>query len=299
MHRYDLTDAQWRLIEPFFPDRYHSGGAGHPWKDHRPLVNGILWHMHTGAPGLTSRSVTAPGRRSMTASTAGVRMALGPGSSTPFCSVWTRGGSSTANCGASMPPSSEPAGRPPGRKKNPDPPPRLGGSKRTQMLEPTDHALGRLRGGFGTKVHLVCDRRGLILAVFVTAGQRHESKAFEPVMLRVRCPRLSGRKRWPARVAADKGYSYPRVRSWLWRHRIEDVIPTRKNQPRDEAFDKATYRRRNIIERVVGWFKECRALGTRYDKLAVNYVALWMVAIIHYLLRKRRKGLQMRLSERT
>jgi len=50
MHRYDLTDAQWRLIEPFFPDRYHHGGAGHPWHDHRPLVNGILWHLHTGAP---------------------------------------------------------------------------------------------------------------------------------------------------------------------------------------------------------------------------------------------------------
>ena len=50
MHRYDLTDAQWRLIEPFFPDRYHHGGAGHPWNDHRPLVNGILWHLHTGAP---------------------------------------------------------------------------------------------------------------------------------------------------------------------------------------------------------------------------------------------------------
>ena len=50
MHRYDLTDAEWRLIVPFFPDRYHHGGAGHPWNDHRPLVNGILWHLHTGAP---------------------------------------------------------------------------------------------------------------------------------------------------------------------------------------------------------------------------------------------------------
>jgi len=167
------------------------------------------------------------------------------------------------------------------------------------MLEPADHALGRSRGGFGTKVHLVCDRRGLILAVFVTAGQRHESKAFEPVMFRARRPRLSGKKRWPARVAADKGYSYARVRSWLERHHIEDVIPTRKDQPRDEDFDKQTYRKRNMIERVVGWFKECRALGTRYDKLAVNYVALWMVAIIHYLLRKRRRVLQMGMSERT
>jgi transposase len=50
MYRYDLTDAQWEAIASFFPDRYHNGRAGHPWKDHRPLVNGILWHLHTGAP---------------------------------------------------------------------------------------------------------------------------------------------------------------------------------------------------------------------------------------------------------
>src|SRR5215471_20548655 len=50
MYRYDLTDAQWERIAPFFPDRSHDGKAGHPWKDHRRLVNGILWHLHTGAP---------------------------------------------------------------------------------------------------------------------------------------------------------------------------------------------------------------------------------------------------------
>jgi transposase len=50
MYRYDLTDAQWERIAPSFPDRNHHGQAGHPWKDHRPLVNGILWHLHTGAP---------------------------------------------------------------------------------------------------------------------------------------------------------------------------------------------------------------------------------------------------------
>ena len=50
LHRYDLTDDQWHVIEPLFPDRYHQGKAGHPWNDHRPLVNGVLWHLHTGAP---------------------------------------------------------------------------------------------------------------------------------------------------------------------------------------------------------------------------------------------------------
>ncbi|HEV3258674.1 MAG TPA: IS5 family transposase [Gemmataceae bacterium] len=50
MHRYELTDAQWECIAPFFPDRYHDDQPGHPWWTHRRLVNGILWHLHTGAP---------------------------------------------------------------------------------------------------------------------------------------------------------------------------------------------------------------------------------------------------------
>src|SRR5437879_1670876 len=50
MHRYELTDAQWEKIAPFFPDRYHQGGPGPPWKEHRTIVNGILWRLHTGAP---------------------------------------------------------------------------------------------------------------------------------------------------------------------------------------------------------------------------------------------------------
>lgn len=50
MHRYELTDAQWEQLASFFPDRDHDGGPGPPWKDHRTLVNGILWHLHTGAP---------------------------------------------------------------------------------------------------------------------------------------------------------------------------------------------------------------------------------------------------------
>ena len=70
------------------------------------------------------------------------------------------------------------------------------------------------------------------------------------------------------------------------------MIPTRKDQPRDESFDREAYRRRSRIEQVVGWYKECRALGTRYDKLAVNYVALWLVAIIEKLLRGYSKRLK-------
>ena len=50
MHRYELTDKQWEVIAPFFPDCRPQDQAGRPWKDHRTIVNGILWHLHTGAP---------------------------------------------------------------------------------------------------------------------------------------------------------------------------------------------------------------------------------------------------------
>lgn len=167
-----------------------------------------------------------------------------------------------------------------------------------QVQEPQDHALGRSQGGFGTKVHLVCDGHGIVLAIWATPGQRHESQAFTVVMLRAQRPRCVGRRRWPRRVGADKGYSYPGIRQWLSRRHIGGVIPTRKDQVRQESFDKAAYRRRSRIEQVVGWYKECRALGTRYEKLAVNYVALWMVATIEKLLRRYSKRLKPILSDR-
>ena len=164
------------------------------------------------------------------------------------------------------------------RKKNPPP------------GEPPDHALGRSRGGFGTKVHLVTDGNGLPLAVEVTAGQAHESTRVESVLNAVRIPARRGRARCrPVRLAGDKGYSYPRVRGWLRRHGIVAVIPYRKDQnpgDRRHRFDRMAYRRRCVVEQCVGWLKECRAVGTRFDKLAVNYQATVKPAMIQRYLRK-------------
>jgi transposase len=50
MHRYELSDRQWARIAPLFPRRARARGVGRPPADHRPIVNGILWVLHTGAP---------------------------------------------------------------------------------------------------------------------------------------------------------------------------------------------------------------------------------------------------------
>ena len=153
--------------------------------------------------------------------------------------------------------------------------------------EPDDHALGRSRGGYGTKLHLVTDGNGLPLAAHLTAGQAHESKHLEPVLEAVRLKRRGrGRPRTrPKALAGDKGYSYGRIRAYLRRRGIQAVIPTRKDQPPNPRFDEPAYRRRNVVERCVGWLKENRLLGTRYEKLAVNFLAVARLAIIRRYLR--------------
>src|SRR5579883_2513497 len=49
-HRYELSDRQWKRLEPLLPQPRHHGGRGRPSKDHRRIFHGILWRLHTGAP---------------------------------------------------------------------------------------------------------------------------------------------------------------------------------------------------------------------------------------------------------
>lgn len=44
--RHELTDAAWAVLEPLLPQT----SKGHPWKDHRQVINGILWVLATGTP---------------------------------------------------------------------------------------------------------------------------------------------------------------------------------------------------------------------------------------------------------
>lgn len=122
----------------------------------------------------------------------------------------------------------------------------------------------------------------------MTAGQVHESTRFESVMKAAPIlRRRNRRRRKPDKVAGDKGYSYARIRAWLKRHKMKAVIPQRDDQRRREPqkFDKKAYRRRCVVEHCVGWLKECRRIGTRFEKLAVNFLGMMKLAIIQRYLK--------------
>ena len=133
---------------------------------------------------------------------------------------------------------------------------------------------------------MVTDGQGLPLAVHVTAGQAHESASFEALVGAVRLGRRDGRFRpLPKRLAGDKGYDVPRIRAWLRRHRVGAVIPEKakpygRKPGRPPKFESKVYRRRNVIERCIGWLKQARRIATRFEKLAVNFLSMLKLAML-------------------
>lgn len=143
--------------------------------------------------------------------------------------------------------------------------------------EPADHALGRSRGGWGTKRHLACDAKGTITAFCLTAGQINECTQ----VVRLLAPVQIGPRRRPVRLLGDKAYSTRAIRAWARQHHVALTIPERSDQLAQRAHrpgrkpccDRHVYRSRNIIERAVGWLKRWRRLATRAEKLAVCFHA--------------------------
>lgn len=155
--------------------------------------------------------------------------------------------------------------------------------------EPGDHALGRSRGGYGSKVHVVCDRTGLVLAFRVTAGQINECTEFQPLLERIRFRGNGGHHRSrPDAIAGDKGYSTHAIRAWCRRHHVRPVVAERDDQQahrrhrpgRKPQFDREHDRQRNIVERAIGWLRNLRRIAYRAEKLAGRYAAMVTVALI-------------------
>jgi len=168
---------------------------------------------------------------------------------------------------------------------------RIGRWQKGDKDEPEDHALGRSKGGLSCKIHFLCDKNGNPLHAHLTAGQTHEAKAFMDTMVGVDEQLLDaqgGQVAWPVALAGDKGYRAQWIDAYLLDLGITPVIPSKENEDRSKrpvAFDKEAYRERNIVERLIGWLKECRRIFSRYEKTAKNFLGMIRIAFIQRYLR--------------
>jgi transposase len=163
--------------------------------------------------------------------------------------------------------------------------------KKGEPDEPSDHALGRSRGGFSTKIHILCDGVGHPLHFHLTPGQTHESTVLDIVLQGADANLVDGDGHpmaWPVALGGDKGYRADWIDEYVLNLGISPVIPSKENEDRKARpvkFDREAYRRRNIVERLIGWIKESRRIFSRFEKTAINFGGMLKMAFILQYLR--------------
>jgi transposase len=115
-----------------------------------------------------------------------------------------------------------------------------------------------------TKIHTLVDALGNPLAFFLTPGQAHDLEGADALLPQMEADMLLADKAFDA----DK-----RVIEPLTAAGKTFVIPPKSNRKIKRAFDKEMYKARHLIENFYCKLKQFRAIATRYDKTARNFLA--------------------------
>jgi len=249
MRRHEIADEHWERIERFLPGR--AGDPGVTAKDNRLFVNAVLWIGKTGAPwrDLPERfgNWNSVWRRFDRWSAKGVWRRIFEELKDPDLE-WLILDSTVIRAHQHA----------------------AGAVKKGGA----DQALGRSRGGFGTKLHIAVDGLGNPVEFILTGGQEADINQGEAL--------IKGHD--AQAVIADKGYDGDDFIGTIESGGAAAVIPPKKNRIFKREYDKHLYKERNLAERFINRIKQHRRVATRYEKTARNFLGFIHVAAIMVLL---------------
>jgi transposase len=144
------------------------------------------------------------------------------------------------------------------------------GSKETECI-------GRSTGGLTTKIHARCDALGNPTGFHLTPGQAHDLEGVDALL-----PDILETSQ---AFLADKAYdAQVRVLDRLVQAGVKPVIPPKSNRTKQREYDKDMYKARHLIENFFAKLKQYRAIATRYDKRAANFLgAIYLAASVIWL----------------
>lgn len=242
--RHELSDAEWQRIEKLLPpDRGRTGRRPHP---NRIMINAMLWVLRTGAPW---RDLPEEYPRWSTVHTRFLRWSKQ--------GMWKRVLDELAHAlddelailDASIVRVHQDA---------------VGGKKDGTEL------VGRSRGGATTKIHAVVDGVGNPIRVALTEGQVHDvTMASE--MLKMASSTV---------VVADKGYDSNAVVAQIESQGCRAIIPPRRCRLETREYDRDIFKSRFLVEQFFQKIKRHRRIATRYEKLAVTFMGMILLACI-------------------
>jgi transposase len=256
LHRHALRDEDWERVRELLPGRVGQRGA--PAKDNRLFLDAVLWIAKTGAPwrDLPERfgKWNSVWRRFDRWARQGIWQKLFNAFQDPDLE-WLVLDSTVVRAH-----------------------PHAAGARKSSGGQAAQ-ALGRSRGGFGTKIHAAVSGLLLPVALLLSAGQEADVCHARTLLAEV-----------PANaevqaVIADKGYDSQAVVEAVVARGAEAVMPSRSNRKEQRVYDKERYKDRNLAERFWSKIKQFRRVATRYEKTGRNFLAFVQVASLIVLLR--------------
>jgi transposase len=139
--------------------------------------------------------------------------------------------------------------------------------------ELNEQALGRSRGGFSTKLHVLVNGLGLPVEFKLTPGQAADITQAEALLENYHFKLVLG----------DKGFDSKKLIGYIQSRDAEAVIPPRSNLKDQREYDRHLYKERNLVERFISRIKQFRRVATRYEKTARNFLAFVHLASITVL----------------
>nr|WP_201782673.1 IS5 family transposase [Calothrix sp. 336/3] len=139
----------------------------------------------------------------------------------------------------------------------------------------SSEAIGRSKGGLSTKIHALVDALGNPIGFHLTPGQAYDLDGANVLLHEFAADTL----------LADKGYDADeRVIERLEQQGEMSVIPPKRNRTVKREYDKDLYKARHLIENFFAKLKQYRAIATRYDKRARNFLgAIYLAATVIWL----------------
>ena len=147
-------------------------------------------------------------------------------------------------------------------------PPACGWGKKGDFDNYDDHALGRSKGGFSSKIHVIVDALGYPVDFDLTAGQKADCTQAKPLIEDKTFENLLG----------DKAYDSNEIVKDVESKGAQAIIPPKSNRKVQREYDKEIYKERNKVERFFSRIKQFRRIATRYDKTGSSYMALLFIA---------------------
>ncbi|MGA3127646.1 MAG: IS5 family transposase [Candidatus Korobacteraceae bacterium] len=135
-------------------------------------------------------------------------------------------------------------------------------------------AIGKFRGGWSTKIHMVAADARTAITFALSPGQASDAKAGRDL--------LGGLGPLPAPLylLMDRAYEDNETRQLALDFGFIPLVPTKSNRLEPWQYDKAMYRKRNEIERLFRRLKGFRRIFSRFEKLDVLFLGFLTFALI-------------------